>query len=109
MKIVLGARSSLFLPFSDLGLIVADEEHDTSYKQQDPSPRYHARDGGVYYASLFNAQVLLGSATPSIESYYNAKTNKYGLVTLQERFGGVQLPVINIIDTKKYCAPIGIK
>ncbi len=105
LKIVLGARSSLFLPFNDLGLIVADEEHDASYKQQDPAPRYHARDGAVYYASLFNAKVLLGSATPSIESYYNAQTNKYGLVTLQERFGGVQLPVINIIDTKKILRP----
>lgn len=105
LKIVLGARSSLFLPFSDLGLIVADEEHDASYKQQDPAPRYHARDGAVYYASLFNARVLLGSATPSIESYYNAQTQKYGLVMLNERFGGVQLPVINIIDTKKILRP----
>ncbi|MBO9563504.1 MAG: primosomal protein N' [Niastella sp.] len=105
LKIVLGARSSLFLPFSDLGLIVADEEHDTSYKQQDPAPRYHARDGAVYYASLFNAKVLLGSATPSIESYFNAQTQKYGLVQLNERFGGVQLPVIHIIDTKKIMRP----
>lgn len=105
LKIVLGARSSLFLPFSDLGLIVADEEHDTSYKQQDPAPRYHARDGAVYYASLFNARVLLGSATPSVESYFNAQTQKYGFVTLNERFGGVQLPIINIIDTKKILRP----
>ena len=105
LKIVLGARSSLFLPFSDLGLIVADEEHDASYKQQDPAPRYHARDGAVYYASLFNARVLLGSATPSIESYFNAQTQKYGLVQLNERFGGVKLPVINIIDTKKILRP----
>lgn len=105
LKIVLGARSSLFLPFSDLGLIVADEEHDTSYKQQDPAPRYHARDGAVYYASLFNAKVLLGSATPSVESYFNAQTQKYGFVTLNERFGGVQLPIINIIDTKKILRP----
>jgi primosomal protein N' (replication factor Y) len=105
LKIVLGARSSLFLPFSDLGLIVADEEHDASYKQQDPAPRYHARDGAVYYASLFNARVLLGSATPSIESYFNAQTQKYGLVELNERFGGVKLPVINIIDTKKILRP----
>lgn len=105
LKIVLGARSALFLPFSDLGLIVADEEHDTSYKQQDPAPRYHARDGAVYYASLFNAKVLLGSATPSIESYYNAQTQKYGLVQLNERFSGVQLPAIHIIDTKKIMRP----
>lgn len=105
LKIVLGARSSLFLPFSDLGLIVADEEHDASYKQQDPAPRYHARDGAVYYASLFNARVLLGSATPSVESYFNAQTQKYGLVQLNERFGGVKLPVIHIIDTKKILRP----
>lgn len=105
LKIVLGARSALFLPFSDLGLIVTDEEHDASYKQQDPAPRYHARDAAVYYASLFNARVLLGSATPSIESYYNAQTQKYGFVTLNERFGGVQLPVINIVDTKKIMRP----
>jgi primosomal protein N' (replication factor Y) len=105
LKIVLGARSSLFLPFNDLGLIVADEEHDASYKQQDPAPRYHARDAAVYYASLFKAKVLLGSATPSIESYYNAQTQKYGLAELNERFGGVQLPVIEIIDTKKFMRP----
>jgi primosomal protein N' (replication factor Y) len=105
LKIVLGARSSLFLPFNDLGLVVADEEHDASYKQQDPAPRYHARDAAVYYASLFKAKVLLGSATPSIESYYNAQTQKYGLAELNERFGGVQLPVIEIIDTKKFMRP----
>ncbi len=100
-KIVLGARSSLFLPFKDLGLIIADEEHDSSYKQQDPAPRYHARDAAIYYASLFNAKVLLGSATPSIESYYNAQTGKYGLVMLNERFGNVALPVIEIVDVKQ--------
>ena len=75
---MLGARSALFLPFKNIGLIIVDEEHDASYKQQDPAPRYNARDTCVYYASLFNAKVLLGSATPSIESYHNAKTNKYG-------------------------------
>jgi len=101
MKVVLGARSSLFLPFSDLGLIVTDEEHDVSYKQQDPAPRYHARDAAIYYASLFNAKVLLGSATPSVESYFNAQSQKYGLAILAERFGGVQLPVIDIIDTSR--------
>lgn len=101
LKVVLGARSSLFLPFTDLGLIVVDEEHDTSYKQQEPAPRYNARDAAVYYASLFDAKVLLGSATPSIESYFNAQSQKYGLVELNERFGAVQMPVIEIIDTKK--------
>jgi len=101
LKVVLGARSALFLPFSDLGLIVVDEEHDVSYKQQDPAPRYHARDAAIYYASLFNAHVLLGSATPSVESYFNAQNQKYGLAILGERFGGVQLPAIEIIDTKR--------
>ena len=100
LKIILGARSSLFLPFEDLGLIVADEEHDPSYKQQEPAPRYHARDAAIYYASLFQSKVLLGSATPSVETYYNASTGKYGLVELSERFGQVQLPDISIIDTK---------
>ncbi|HTI06983.1 MAG TPA: primosomal protein N' [Puia sp.] len=100
LKIILGARSSLFLPFEDLGLIVADEEQDASYKQQEPAPRYHARDAAIYYASLFQAKVLLGSATPSVETYYNASTGKYGLVELNERFGQVQLPDISIIDTK---------
>ncbi|MFT3822742.1 MAG: primosomal protein N' [Chitinophagaceae bacterium] len=101
MKVVLGARSSLFLPFTDLGLIVVDEEHDPSYKQQDPAPRYNARDAAVYYASCFDAKVLLGSATPSIESYFNGQSNKYGLVKLAERFGGVELPVIELVDIKK--------
>jgi primosomal protein N' (replication factor Y) len=101
LKILLGARSSLFLPFENLGLIVADEEHDASYKQQEPAPRYHARDAAIYYASLFQAKVLLGSATPSVESYYNASTGKYGLVELNERYGNVPLPTIEIIDTRK--------
>jgi primosomal protein N' (replication factor Y) len=100
-KIVLGARSSLFLPFKDLGLVIADEEQDASYKQQEPAPRYHARDAAIYYASLNKAQVLLGSATPSIESYYNCEQDKYGLVTLNERYGQVELPQISIIDIKK--------
>lgn len=100
-KIVLGARSALLLPFKDLGLVIVDEEHDTSYKQQDPAPRYHARDAAIYYASLFNAKVLLGSATPSIESYHNCKTNKYVLVELHERFGESEMPNIEIIDLKK--------
>jgi primosomal protein N' (replication factor Y) (superfamily II helicase) len=100
IKVVLGARSAIFLPFVDLGLIIADEEHDASYKQQEPAPRYHARDAAIYYASLFGARVLLGSATPGVESYYNAMTGKYGLVTLGERFGNVPLPEITVIDTK---------
>ncbi len=100
-KAVLGARSSLFLPFHDLGLIIVDEEQDASFKQQEPAPRYHARDAAVYYASLFNAKVLLGSATPSIESYYNCTQHKYGLVALNERYGNVELPTIELIDVKK--------
>ena len=101
IKIVLGARSALLLPFKDLGLIIVDEEHDSSYKQQDPAPRYNARDTAIYYASLFKAKVLLGSATPSVESYYNAKTNKYGLVYLDERYGGIELPAIEIVNTRQ--------
>lgn len=100
-RIVLGARSALFLPFKELGLIIVDEEHDTSFKQQDPAPRYNARDTAIFYASLFNAKVVLGSATPSIETYYNAQNGKYGLVELNERFGGVLQPEIEIIDTRK--------
>ena len=101
IKIVLGARSSLFLPFKDLGLIIVDEEHDSSYKQQDPAPRYNARDAAIYYGSLFGSKILLGSATPSLESYYNASQNKYGLVKLDERFGGIKLPEIEIINTSQ--------
>ncbi len=100
-KVVLGARSSLFLPFKELGLIIADEEHDASYKQQEPAPRYHARDAAIYYGALFKANILLGSATPSIESYYNCAQHKYSLVRLAERFGQVELPQIEIIDLKK--------
>ncbi len=101
IKVILGSRSALLLPFKDIGLIIVDEEHDTSYKQQEPSPRYHAKDSAVFYASLFNAKVLLGSATPSIESYHNTRTNKYGLVELQERFGDSRMPVLEIIDLKQ--------
>ncbi len=101
IKIILGARSSLFLPFKDLGLIIVDEEHDSSYKQQDPAPRYNARDAAIFYAGLFGAKTLLGSATPSLESYYNAKQYKYGLVYLAERFGGIKLPDIEIINTRE--------
>jgi len=100
MRVVLGARSSVFLPFQDLGLVICDEEHDSSYKQQDPAPRYNGRDAAIYLASLFNAQVLLGSGTPSIESYQNAVTGKFGLVELLKRFGDLRLPPIEFIDTR---------
>jgi len=105
LKIVLGARSSLFLPFQNLGLLIIDEEQDASYKQQEPAPRYHARDAAVFYASLFEAKVVMGSATPSIESYYNTQTGKYGLVSLNERYGRVNLPEIELIDTSKMVNP----
>ena len=101
LKIVLGARSSVFLPFQNLGLIICDEEHDTSYKQYDPAPRYNGRDAAIYFASLFGAKTLLGSATPSLESYHNAATGKYGLAELLQRYGDIHLPPIEIIDTKK--------
>jgi primosomal protein N' (replication factor Y) (superfamily II helicase) len=100
LKVILGARSSLFLPFLDLGLIVCDEEHDASYKQQQPAPRYHARDAAVYYSTLFGGTVLLGSGTPGVETYYNTQTGKYGLVELAERYGPGELPEIELIDTK---------
>src|SRR3569833_1897562 len=91
-KVVLGARSSVFLPFADLGLIIVDEEHETSFKQFDPAPRYNARDVAIYLAITYHGKVLLGSATPSFESYYNARMYKYGFAELAERFGGVELP-----------------
>src|SRR5690606_8728661 len=97
-RVVVGARSAVFLPFQHLGLVVVDEEHENSYKQYEPSPRYHARDTAIYLAHLQRAKVLLGSATPSIESYYNAKAGKYGLVALKERFGESQLHDIQIIN-----------
>jgi primosomal protein N' (replication factor Y) (superfamily II helicase) len=100
-KIVVGARSSLFLPFTQLGLIVCDEEHDASFKQQDPAPRYHARDAAIYLATLCGAKVLLGSATPSLETYYNTVLGKYACVTLLERFGNLPMPAIALIDTSK--------
>lgn len=100
MKVVLGARSSLFLPYHNLGLIICDEEHDGSYKQQDPAPRYNARDAAIYLGGLTSAKVLLGSATPCLESYHNAKTDKYGLVELMERFGDVKQPSIQMIDLR---------
>tara|TARA_R110002126_G_scaffold112105_1_gene250199 strand:+ start:58789 stop:61209 length:2421 start_codon:yes stop_codon:yes gene_type:complete len=100
-QIILGARSSIFLPFSNLGLIVVDEEHETSYKQFEPSPRYNARDAAIVLAKMHQAKILLGSATPSLESYFNAQQNKYGFVTLNRRFGNVQLPKIELIDVKE--------
>lgn len=99
-RILLGARSALFLPFDRLGLIVVDEEHETSYKQQDPAPRYHARDAAIYLAGLHGAKVLLGSATPSVESYYNALKGKYGLATLFTRHADVKLPSVWVADLK---------
>ncbi|MFC1732769.1 primosomal protein N' [candidate division KSB1 bacterium] len=99
-QVILGARSALFLPFKQLGLIIVDEEHDTSYKQYDPAPRYNARDGAIYLAGLHNANVLLGSATPAVESYFNAHTNKYGHVEIMHRYGGLQLPETIIIDLR---------
>jgi primosomal protein N' (replication factor Y) len=100
LKVVLGARSALFLPFYNLGFIICDEEHDTSYKQHDPAPRYNGRDAAIYLASLTSSKMVLGSATPALETYYNAKTDKYGLVELNERFGDVKLPSIEMIDTR---------
>jgi primosomal protein N' (replication factor Y) len=99
-QIVIGARSALFLPFQNLGFVIVDEEHEQTYKQVDPAPRYHARDTAIVLAGLQKAKVLLGSATPSIESYNNAKTGKFGLVTLIERYGNVTLPEIELVDLK---------
>ncbi len=112
LRVILGARSSVFLPFQNLGLVICDEEHDTSYKQQEPAPRYNGRDAAIYFASLFHsaeagagagpgAKVVLGSGTPSVESYYNATTGKYGLVELMQRYGDLKLPSIELIDTRK--------
>ena len=100
-RIILGARSALFLPFRDLGLVIVDEEHDTSYKQQDPAPRYQARDAAIYLASLHGAKTVLGSATPSLETYYNALHGKYALATLFTRYGGVKLPEILVSNLKE--------
>ncbi len=104
-RIILGARSAIFLPFKELGLVICDEEHDPSYKQQDPAPRYNARDAAIYLASLFKAKVVLGSATPSLESYYNALQGKYGLVELSQRYSDIEMPAIQIVDTKLVQTP----
>jgi primosomal protein N' (replication factor Y) len=103
-RLIIGARSSIFLPFQELGLIIVDEEHENTFKQTDPSPRYNARDASIVLAHLHNAKVLLGTATPSIESYFNAKSGKYGLVELSERYLGLQMPEIlcaNLRSEKK--------
>lgn len=100
-KIILGARSAMFLPFNNLGLIIVDEEHDGSYKQADPAPRYNARDSAIMLGKMHNAPVVLGSATPSLESYYNAEAGKYKLVELNERYGGVEMPEIRIVNIKE--------
>ena len=98
--IILGVRSAIFLPFRNLGLVIVDEEHETSYKQQDPAPRYHARSAAIMLAQMYGAKTLLGTATPSMESYYNATNGKYGLVSLPTRYKDIALPKINIVDTK---------
>lgn len=97
---ILGARSALFMPFKKLGIVIVDEEHDPSFKQNDPNPRYGGRDTAIYLAHLHHAKVVLGTATPSLESYHNALTDKYGLVNMPERFGGLQMPEIVVIDAK---------
>ena len=99
--VVLGARSAIFLPIAELGLIIMDEEHDPSYKQAEPNPRYHARAAAIMLAHIHQAKVLLGTATPSIESYYLAQKGVYGLVTITERFGGVELPDIRLVDLRR--------
>ena len=98
--VILGARSAVFLPFQRLGLVIIDEEHETSFKQQDPAPRYHARSAAIVLAQMYGAKTLLGTATPSMESYYNAQQGKYGFVTLMQRYKDLQLPEIKVVDTK---------
>ncbi len=99
-QIIIGARSAIFLPFDDLGLVIVDEEHESTFKQYDPAPRYHARDTAIVLAKMFKAKVLLGSATPGIETFYNAQQKKYGLVQLTRRYGNVLMPEINLVDVK---------
>ncbi|SDL66783.1 replication restart DNA helicase PriA [Salinimicrobium catena] len=100
-KVIVGVRSSVFLPFHDLGLIVVDEEHESTFKQYDPAPRYHARDAAVVLGHMHNARVLLGSATPALESYFNSEHSKYSLVNLNRRYGNVLLPEIEVVDIKE--------
>ncbi|MFW0736139.1 replication restart helicase PriA [Flavobacterium sp. T12S277] len=99
-QIIIGARSALFLPFDNLGLLIVDEEHEQTFKQTDPAPRYHARDAAIVLANFHKAKVLLGSATPSIETYFNAQADKYGLVSLTERYNNVRMPEIVLVDLK---------
>ena len=99
--VILGVRSSIFLPFKNLGLVIVDEEHENTYKQQEPAPRYHARSAAIMLASMYGAKVLLGTATPNVESYFNALSGKYGLVELKERYKGIQLPHIEKVDIKE--------
>ena len=99
--VVIGARSAVFLPFASLGLVIVDEEHESSYKQQDPAPRYNGRDTAIVLARMHGAKTLLGSATPAVDTYYKAESGRYGLVTLSERFGGVELPKVELIDTNR--------
>ena len=99
--VILGVRSSIFLPFKNLGLVIVDEEHENTYKQQEPAPRYHARSAAIMLASMYGAKVLLGTATPNVESYFNALSGKYGLVELKERYQGIQLPHIEKVDIKE--------
>lgn len=98
--VIIGARSAVFLPFHRLGLVIIDEEHESSFKQQDPAPRYHARSAAIVLATMFGAKTLLGTATPSMDSYHNAKTGKYGLVELKQRYKGIELPEIQVVDIK---------
>jgi len=100
-EVIIGVRSSIFLPFRQLGLVIVDEEHESSYKQYDPAPRYNARNAAIVLASMHGAKTLLGTATPSIESYFNAETGKYGLVELHQRHEEMQLPEIVVVDTKE--------
>ena len=100
-EVIIGVRSSIFLPFRQLGLVIVDEEHESSYKQYDPAPRYHARNAAIVLASMHGAKTLLGTATPSIESYFNTETGKYGLVELHQRHEEMQLPEIVVVDTKE--------
>ena len=99
-KVVVGPRSALWLPYNDIGIVIVDEEHDSSYKQKDPAPRFHARDAAIFLASLFDAKVILGSATPSVESLFNVHQGKYAYVALKDRYLGVEMPVIELINAK---------
>ncbi len=100
-QVIIGARSAVFLPFSDLGLVIVDEEHDSSYKQVDPAPRYHARDTSIILSKIQNAKIILGSATPAVESFYNTQSGKFALVTLLKRFGDMQMPQIELVNLKE--------